>query len=286
MIPASFEYFSPTSIEEAVDLLASRRDAKLIAGGQSLVPLMKLRLARPRYVVDLSRIPDLDRIRQERDQLLIGCMITQTQLEHSDLLKQKCPLLPQTAATVADVQVRNQGTLGGSLAHADPAGDMPAAILALGAEMKAIGPKGDRWIKAEDFFLGFLTTALEPDEILTEIKVPILEGARTAYLKAAQRASGFAVVGVAVCLKLGKSGPCENIAIGVTGVTDKAYRAEGTEQKLKGRKLQTNLIEKAAAEIVNGIDVIEDINGSKEYRSHLARIYGARVIQAAVDRPR
>ena len=283
MIPASFEYFSPTSIKEAVDLLSSREDAKLIAGGQSLVPLMKLRLARPRYILDLNRIPGLDGIREEGGQIVIGCMATHAQLEYSDLLKQKCSLLPQTATTIADVQVRNQGTLGGSLAHADPAGDMPAAILALGAEMKAVGPNGERWIKAEDFFLGLLTSALEPDEILTEIRVPILEKTKTAYLKAAQRASGFAVVGIAVCLKLDQDGSCRNIAIGVTGVADKPYRAERVEKMLTGKKLESNLIEKAAAEVARDLDVIEDINGSKEYRSHLAQVYTIRAIQAAMN---
>ncbi|MFQ5904079.1 MAG: FAD binding domain-containing protein, partial [Candidatus Binatia bacterium] len=215
------------------------------------------------------------------DSIIIGSMTTYEQIENSELLKKRCPLLSQTAATIADVQVRNQGTIGGSLAHADPAGDMPATILALGAEMKGVGPNGERWIKAEDFFLGLLTSALEPDEILTEIRVPILEKTKTAYLKAAQRASGFAVVGVAVCLKLNKNGSCEEIAIGVTGVTDKAYRAQSVEQKLKGKKLEMKLIEEAAAEVVDGIDIIEDINGSKEYRSHLAQVYTARAIQAA-----
>ena len=282
MIPASFEYFSPRSVKEAIDLLSSHEDAKLLAGGQSLVPLMKLRLAKPRYIVDLNRIPGLDSIREDGDHIFIGGLTTHAQLEHSDLLKQKCPLLPQTAATIADVQVRNQGTLGGSLAHADPAGDMPAAILALGAEMKAVGPNGERWIKAEDFFLGFLMSTLEPDEILTEIKVPILNGVKTVYLKAAQRASGFAVVGVAACLKLDKSGICEDMTIGVTGVTDKPYRAEGVEKMLRGKKLEAKLIEEAAAEVTRDTDVIEDINGSKEYRSHLARVYTARAIETAL----
>ena len=282
MIPASFEYFSPRSVKEAIDLLSSHEDAKLLAGGQSLVPLMKLRLSRPSCIIDLNRIAGLDTIREEGGKIIIGGLTTYTQLENSDLLKQRCPLLPQTATTVADVQVRNQGTIGGGLAHADPAGDMPPAILALGAEMKAVGPNGERWIKAEDFFLGLLMTTLEPDEILTEIKVPILNGVKTVYLKAAQRASGFAVVGVADCLKLDKSGHCEDIAIGVTGVADKPYRAEGVEKMLRGKTLEAKLIEEAAAEVTRDTDVIEDINGSKEYRSHLARVYTARAIETAL----
>jgi carbon-monoxide dehydrogenase medium subunit len=283
MIPAPFEYHSPASLKEALDLLASREDAKLLAGGQSLVPLMKLRLAKPKHIVDLGGIPGLKSIKEEGDGISIGALATHAEVESSDLLRKRCPLLPQTAATIADVQVRNQGTLGGSLAHADPAGDFPAAILALDAQVKTVGPKGERWIKAEDFFFGLLMTALEPDEILTEVKVPVLEHAKTAYLKAAQRASGFAVVGVAACLKLDARGACEKIAVGVTGVADKAYRAAEVERRLKGKRLDAKLIEEAAYEVCRSIDVIEDINGSKEYRTHLARVYTGRAIEAALS---
>lgn len=283
MIPASFEYFSPDNLKEALDLLSSREDVKILAGGQSLVPLMKLRLAKPRTIVDLSRIHDLNYIREQGKHIILGSMATYAEIEESPLLHAKCPLLPQTAAVIGDVQVRNQGTIGGSLAHADPAGDMPAAILALGAEMKATGPNGERWIKAEDFFVGLLTSALEPDEILTEVRVPLLERTKTTYLKAAQRASGFAVVGIAVCLKLNDGGIFEEIAIGVTGVGDKPYRANNVERLLKGKKPEAKLIEEAAAGVTDGIDVIEDINGSKEYRSHLAQTYVVRAIQAAME---
>lgn len=284
MIPASFEYFSPGSLREAVDLLSSHvEDVKILAGGQSLVPLMKLRLAKPRYIVDLSRIPELNYIREEGDRIAIGSLTTHAEIEESELLKRRCPLLPQTAATIGDVQVRNQGTIGGSLAHADPAGDMPAAILALGAEMKAIGPSGERSIKAEDFFIGLLTSALEPNEILTEVRVPVLEKTKTAYLKAAQKASGFAVVGIAVCLRLDQGRTCGDIAIGVTGVADKPYRAEDVEKILRGKKLEEKLIEEAANKVVKGQDVIEDINGSKDYRSHLATVYAARAIRTALE---
>jgi len=283
MIPAAFEYFAPGSLKEAIELLSRHGEgAKILAGGQSLVPLMKLRLAKPRYLIDLTRISGLSYIRQEGDILQIGALTHHAQLEQSDLLKRECPMLAQTAATVGDVQVRNQGTIGGSLAHADPAGDMAAAILALSAEMKATGPSGERWIKAEDFFIGFLTTSLAQDEILTEIKVPLLRDRKTAYLKAAQRASGFAVAGVAVSLLLGQNGHCEDIAIGVTGVTDRAYRARSVERILKGSRLEGALIERAAAQVTQGVDPLEDINGSKEYRTHLARVYTVRAIQAAL----
>ena len=282
MTPAAFDYYAPSSLKEALGLLSSyKEDGKLLAGGQSLVPLMKLRLARPKVLIDLGRIPDLNTIAERADSIVIGALTTHAQLESSDLLRTRCPLLPQTATTIGDVQVRNQGTLGGSLAHSDPAGDLPASIIALGAEIKAVSAQGERWIKAEDFFLGLLTTAIEPDEILTEVKVPVLSGAKTAYLKAAQKAAGFAVAGIAVCLELDPDQMCREVSIGVTGVTDKAYRAHKVEQKLRGKKLELKLLEDAAAEVTDGIDVNEDINGSKEYRSHLARVYTARAILAA-----
>ena len=283
MIPAPFDYFSPGSLQEAIDLLSSREDAKVLAGGQSLVPLMKLRLAKPRSIIDLSRIPDLGYIREQGNGVAIGAMTTHAEIEASDLLRKRCPLLPQTAMTIADVQVRNQGTIGGSIAHADPAGDIPAAVLALDAEIRVVGPKGERVIKAGDFFLGLLMSALEPDEILTEILVPAPEEAKTAYLKAAPRASGFAVVGVAVCLKLGRDGTCREIAVGVTGVGDRPYRAESVEKALTGSKLEPKFIREAAAQATAGTGVVEDINGSKEYRSHLAQIYVARAVEAAMN---
>jgi len=284
MIPALFEYYAPRSVSEAVNFLTAHKDdAKVLSGGQSLLPLMKMRLSKPGYVVDIGRIPGLDTIVQDGNYILIGALATHAQIEASKLLKKSCALLPQTAMTIADVQVRNCGTLGGSIAHADPAGDMPAAILALDAEIKAVGPNGERWIKAEDFFLGLLMSVLEPDQIVTAVKVPLTEGDKTAYLKAAPRSSGFAVVGVAVRLALDASGNVSRAAIGITGVTDKAYRAERVEKMLVGKKLDAPLIEAAAAEATRNIDVIEDINGSVEYRTHLTQVYVARAIQAALQ---
>jgi carbon-monoxide dehydrogenase medium subunit len=283
MIPATFEYCAPHSISEAVNFLAAHKeDVKILAGGQSLLPLMKMRLAKPAYLVDIGRIPGLDTMIEDGNNIVIGAMTTHAQMEFSDLLKRRCPLLPQTAATIADVQVRNRGTIGGSLAHADPAGDVPAAVLALQAEIKAVGPNGERWIKVEDFFLGLLMSVLEPDEIVTAIKVPATDGEKTAYLKAAPRSSGFAVVGVAVRMTVDPTGTCSAIALAITGVTDKAYRADRVEKMLVGKKLDVKFIEEAAAESTRNIDVIEDINGSSEYRTHLTQVYVARAIQAAL----
>jgi carbon-monoxide dehydrogenase medium subunit len=284
MIPASFEYYAPHTLADAVNFLNTHKDdVKILSGGQSLLPLMKMRLAKPGFVVDINRIAGLDAITEEGNHLILGALATHAQIESSDLLKKRCPLLPQTATTIADVQVRNRGTLGGSIAHADPAGDMPAAILALEAEIKAVGPNGERWVKAEEFFLGLLMSVLEPDEIVTAIKVPATDGDKTAYLKAAPRSSGFAVVGVAVRIALDSAGVCSRAAVGITGVTDKAYRAERVEKMLVGKKPDGQLIEAAAAEATRNVDVIEDINGSVEYRTHLTGVYVARAIQAALQ---
>lgn len=283
MIPAVFDYYAPRSVDDAVKFLSAHRDdVKVLSGGQSLMPLLKMRLSKPAYIVDIGRIPGLDRITEEGDHLILGGLVTYAEIEKSELLKTRCPLLPQTAAHVADVQVRNRGTIGGSIAHADPAGDMPATAMALDSEIKIVGPNGERWVKAGEFFLGLLMSVLEPDEIVTAIKVPATGSDKTAYLKAAPRSSGFAVVGVAARLGVDSSGACQRAAIAITGITDKAYRADRVEQMLTGKKLDAKLIEDAAAESTRNIDVIEDINGSQEYRTHLTHVYVARAIETAL----
>lgn len=284
MIPASFEYFAPRSLTEAVSLLSTHKDdIKIISGGQSLLPLMKMRLSKPAYLVDIGRIPGLDDITQSGEHLVVGALVTHAQIESSDLLKKVCPLLPQTATTIADVQIRNRGTLGGSIAHADPAGDWPATVLALDAEIQVVGPNGERWVKGEDFFLGLLMSVLEPDEIVTAVRFPATDGEKTAYLKAAPRSSGFAVVGVAARMALDSTGACSRAALGITGVSGKAYRAGRVERLLTGKKLDPKLIEDAARESTHNVDVIEDINGSIEYRTQLTRVYVARAIEAALN---
>ncbi len=285
MIPASFDYLTPASLGEAIEALASHgEDAKVIAGGHSLLPMMKLRLARPGILVDLSKIPELSGIQQGGDQITIGALTTHYQIESSDLLKEKCPLLPQTAGVIGDAQVRNRGTIGGSLAHADPAADMPAPILALAGELRIRGAHGDRWIQAEDFFLGLMTTALKPDEILTEIRIPVLsDGAGTSYQKVAQKASGFAIVGVAVHLKI-DGGLCADIGVGVTGLGSKPFRAKRVEDGLRGRGLEPAVIEAASSQVTQGVDTLDDIHASAEFRAHLARVYTARAIEEAAQR--
>src|SRR5215475_2909995 len=284
MIPGSFEYYAPLSLRDAVKYLTEHRDdVKILSGGQSLLPLMKMRLSKPGYILDIGRISGLDSIAEEGDNLIIGALVTHAQIEDSELLKKQCPLLPQTATTIADVQVRNRGTIGGSIAHADTAGDWPPAIMALDAQIKIVGPSGERLVKCDDFFLGLMMSVLEPDEVLTAIKVPVTGNDKTAYMKAAPRSSGFAVVGVAVRLAVDSAGTCSRAAIGITGVTDKAYRPERVEQMLTGKRLDASTIQQAAAEACRNIEPIEDINGSAEYRKQLTEVYVVRTIDAALS---
>ncbi|HYP25209.1 MAG TPA: xanthine dehydrogenase family protein subunit M [Blastocatellia bacterium] len=286
MIPAQFDYVVASTLDEAVSLLAQHPDeAKVLAGGHSLIPAMKLRLAMPQILVDIGRIKDLSYIREEGGQIRIGAMTTHYQLQSSDRLREICPLLPETAAQIGDVQVRNKGTIGGSLAHSDPAADWPAVALALDAEIVAVSSKGERSIKASDFFVDLLTTSLEPGEILREIRVsPAEEKTGHAYAKVLHPASGFAVVGVAVSLTLDGGGACRNARVAITGVGSKAYRAEGVEQALTGRALDSAAIASAAAHATDGIDANGDLYASADYRRNLARIHTGRAIEAALAR--
>ena len=284
MIPAVFDYQAPTTIDEALSLLAANPDeAKILAGGHSLIPAMKLRLAQPGMLVDIGRIKDLAYIREEGDQIAIGAMTTHYQIESSALLQKICPLLPDCASHIGDVQVRNKGTIGGSVAHSDPAGDWPAAIIALNAQMVLVGANGERTIKADEFFVDLLTTALTPGEILREIRVPKPSGRFAhAYQKVRHPASGFAVVGIAVAIRLAADGSCETAGIGVTGVASKAYRATVVEAALKGQKLNAETIAQAAAHASDGVDANSDLYASEDYRRHLAQVYTSRALQQSL----
>lgn len=286
MISAQFDYLAPATLDEAVSLLAQHfDDAKVLAGGHSLIPAMKLRLAQPHLLIDIGRIKDLAYVREEAGQIRIGAMTTHYQIESSSKLKAVCPVLPEAASLIGDVQVRNKGTIGGSLAHSDPAADWPAVILALGAELVAISKNGERAIKAEDFFVEMLTTALRPDEILREIRIPASKGrVGQAYLKVPQPASGFAVVGVAVNLILDGSGACQSAGIGITGVASKAYRAKAVEGGLAGKKPDAQTVSAAASHATDGVDVNGDLFASADYRRHLAQVYTRRAIEAAAVR--
>ena len=285
MIPAQFDYARASTLDEALNLLAQNEDAKILAGGHSLIPAMKLRLTQPPLLIDIGRIKDLSYIREEDNQIRVGAATTHYQIESSDLLKKICPLLPDCAGAIGDMQVRNKGTIGGSLAHSDPAGDWPAAIIALNAELVAVSKTGERTIKADDFFVDLLTTALQPSEILREIRINKSNG-RTghAYMKMHHPASGFAVVGVAANLSLNGDSKCEAASIGITGVAAKAYRASEVETALNGAKLDGASIAAAATHATDRIDANGDLFASADYRRHLAEVFTRRAIAAAVER--
>ncbi len=288
MIPSSFEYVAPATIEEALSLLERHGgEAKLLAGGHSLLPLMKLRLAVPRTLIDLGRIRDLSYIREEDGKICIGAMTTHAAIESSELLQKRALLLAEAAAAIGDVQVRNRGTLGGSAAHADPAADYPAALLVLDAEFRVVSRNGERTVAAQSFFVDMLTTVLRPDEILAEIRFePDPAGSGSTYKKLHQPASGFAIVGVAARVSLDASGNCRAARVGITGVTGKAYRASRVEKELKGKKLDASVIARAAAHAAEGVQPLSDLHASATYRAAMAEVYTRRALSEAAARAR
>lgn len=288
MIPASFEYQSAKSLDEALRLLGRHGDeAKILAGGHSLLPMMKLRLAAPRYVIDIGHVKGLDYIREEGNQIAIGALATHAQVAASELLRDKCPLLPETALEIGDMQVRNRGTIGGSLAHADPAADYPASILALDAELIVQSGSGKRAIHAAEFFVDLLQTQIRQGEILVEIRVPVRRtGEGMAYCKFHQPASGFATVGAAARVLRSADGKIEEIAVGMTGVTSKAYRAAATEKALRGKTPNDESIETACAKTAQGVEALSDIFASSEYRRAMACVFAKRAVSAALERSR
>jgi carbon-monoxide dehydrogenase medium subunit len=286
MYPAAFEYHAPTSVKDALGLLGRLKDdAKVLAGGHSLIPMMKLRLAQPKHLVDLRKVPGLSGIKEEAGALVIGAMTTHWQIESSALVKSKAPVLSEVGGIIGDPAVRNLGTIGGSLAHADPAADWPAGMIALGAEMVCEGPKGRRTVKVDDWFQGLMATALREDELLVEIRVPLLPaGSGAAYLKFPHPASRFAVVGVAAAVTLDRNGTCAKAGVAVTGAGTKAVRAKGVEAGLTGKRLDAATIEAAAQKGAEGVDVQADLQGSVEYKSHLCRVFARRAVAEAVKR--
>ena len=285
MYPAAFEYHTPGSVQEALGLLGKLDDAKILAGGHSLVPMMKLRLAQPKHIIDLRKVPGLGGIKEEGNTIVIGAMTTHWEVESSKLLQAKCPVLSDTAKIIGDPAVRNKGTIGGSLAHADPAADMPATVIALGAEFVCQGPKNKRTVKVDEWFQGLMATALGEDELLVEIRVPALTpGTGSAYMKFAHPASRFAIVGAAAVITVDKQGTCTKAGVGITGAGTKAVRAKGVEAGLVGKRLDAATIEAAAQKAAEGVDVQADLQGSVEYKSHLCRVFARRAIEAAAKK--
>ncbi len=286
MISHPFDYETPTTIEAAVRLLQESPEAKVLAGGHSLLPLMKLGLAQPTTLVDIGRIAALRGIKVDGE-IAIGALTTHQAVVDDPRVRDRLAALAEAAAAVGDLQVRGRGTIGGSLAHADPAADEPAATLAYDATIRAVGPRGERSIKARDFFTGTLETALRPGEILADVRFPVPPPrSGGAYAKFPHPASRFAVVGVAAVVTLGKDGKVERAAIGVTGAAAKPFRAAAAEKALTGTKADGPAIASAAAKAAEGVQMLSDLVASSEFRRHLVAVYARRALERAVEAAR
>ncbi len=283
MFPAKFAYAAPSSLQEAVGLLEDP-DAKILAGGHSLLPLMKLRLAQPKLLVDIGRIPGLSYVRSENGHLSIGAMTTYREIELSDVVQKQAPVLAEAAHEVGDPQVRAKGTLAGALAHADPAGDLPAVALALGGSVLAIGAGGEREIDLDGFFVDMLTTQLQEKEIIREVRLRVQpDGSGGAYHKFDQPASHYALTGICAVVTL-NGNTIASARIGVTGVGPKAYRPTAVERALVDKPVDEEAIKAAVQPVADGIDVQGDIHASPEYRAHLARVLTRRAVLQAAER--
>jgi len=286
MIAQNFDYVAPTSLGEAVNLLQKHAGrAKIVAGGHSLIPMMKLRLAAPEFLIDIGRIPELSYVKEDGGKIRIGALTTHHFIETSDEIRRRLSALADAAGLIGDIQVRNKGTIGGSIAHADPAADYPASILAFDATIITLGPKGERQIPASQFFVDMLTTALDGNEVVREIQIPVKSGKTgSAYLKMAQKASGFAICGAAAVVELDGGGALSNVAVGITGVGNRAFRATKTEAVLKGTKPSAAVLKKACEAASDRIVALDDIHASADYRLDLARVFARRALEAAIER--
>jgi aerobic carbon-monoxide dehydrogenase medium subunit len=288
MLPASFGYLAARSVEEALQLLTQHGDdAKLLAGGHSLIPAMKLRLASPRYLIDLGSVPGLRGVRIDGESLAIGALTVHADIAASDLVCKRLPGLADAASMIGDVQVRNRGTVGGSVAHADPAADLPVILTALNASFVLQSASGNRTVGTQDFFIDFYTTTIAANEVLTEIRVPLPpSGAGTAYAKLPHPASGYVVVSAGVLIHRQPSGQCESARIAIGGMGSNPIRATATEAALQGQPLTPDVIAKAAAKAADGTDPDDDSYASADYKRQVATVYARRAIEAAVERAR
>lgn len=283
MIPLAFEYARATSVDDALQKLAAAGGTgRFIAGGHSLVPLMKLRLSEPGRLIDIARIPGLSGIRESGGRIEIGATTTHHEIATSKLLRDKCPMVAEAAAEIGDAQVRNRGTIGGSIAHADPAADMPAVMVAADAEIEIRGKSGTRTVKAADFFQGFYTVDLQASEIITAVRFAPVRSA--GYAKLHQRASHYAIVGVAAALDL-KGGVIQSARVGVTGATTHAMRLADVEKALTGNKASADVVAAASANAGSGIsDLNADLHGSAEYRRAMIPVFARRALEKALTR--
>lgn len=277
MIPASFDYKKAGSIDEALSLLGE--DAQILGGGHSLIPALKLRLSYPATLVDISKIASLKEINDNEMSITIGAGATHAAIAADDNLAKHCPMMRQAALEIGDIQVRNFGTIGGSMAHADPAADWPAVLLATNAQVTIHNKSGSRQVDIDQFFKGFYETALEEGEIITSINIPKSGfNKNSTYVKFKQPASRFAIVGVAAALEI-EGGTIKEARIGITGVGESAYRAMGVEKTLVGKPLNESTIEAAVTGVTEGVDVMSDHYASEKYRSHLAHVYVKRALR-------
>ena len=285
MIPPEFQYAAPHTIPEALALLQQNPDAKILSGGQSLIPVLKFRLATPPLLIDINRIGGLDYVREEGGKLLIGALVRECELDASEIVRTKYPLLHDTSRSVADPLVRNLATIAGNLAHADPANDHPATMLAYRAEVVATGPKGSRTIPIDSFFTGLFETALSHAEIITEVRVPApVAHSGGAYGKLERKVGDFATVGIAVQLNLDASGKLQQVGIGLTNVGVTALRAKRSEDLLRGKVPDEKLIAQAGQFAGEDCAPNADLRGSEEYKRNMVRVMTMRAIQKAIGR--
>jgi carbon-monoxide dehydrogenase medium subunit len=284
MIPDRFDYFSATTLSEAIQILQTHKDeAKILAGGHSLIPLLKLRLAQPKYLVDINKIDGLDYIKESDDYLRIGALTRYSDVENSELIRVKYPVLAQAAAHIGDPLVRNMGTIGGNVCHSDPANDLPAVMLALEASMVAVGPAGERIILGEDFFVDTFQTALKPGEILTEIRIPLLPPrSGGSYQKLEKRVGDFPIVGVATQVSLSSKDVIEWVGIGLTAVGSKAIKAKKAEESLRGKKSNESTIKEASEIAASESDPTSDMRGPSDYKRDMVRVLTMRGLERSV----
>jgi carbon-monoxide dehydrogenase medium subunit len=288
MYPRPFEYFAPHTVEEAVSLLARHgEDARVLAGGMSLLPLMKLRLSAPRFLIDIKRVSGLSGIRAQDGRLVFGALTRHVEIEESSTVKARLPIMAEAAASIGDVQVRNWGTIGGALAHADPAGDWSPTLLALDGRVTCVGPRGERTLSVEELETGAYTTSLAADEIVTEVIVPLpAPSSGGAYVKFERKAGDFAVASAAVQVTLDQSGACQTVGVGLGAVGLTAIRPHAAESLLTGRQPTDGLVKEAAEAVRAATECFEDTRGTVEYKRHLIGVLFARAFDAAVRRAR
>jgi carbon-monoxide dehydrogenase medium subunit/2-furoyl-CoA dehydrogenase FAD binding subunit len=283
MKPSSFEYLTPKTVKETIGLLEQYGDEiKVLAGGQSLVPMLNFRVARPKYLVDINGIRELEYIREERGELVIGALTREWAVEKSPLVREKCPILPQAISYIGHLPIRTRGTIGGSLVHADPSAELPIMACALDAKMKIVGPAGERVLRAEEFFVTYLTSAMEAAEILVEVRIPVF-AAQTgwSFMELSRRHGDFAIVAVASMLTMREKGVCQKAKIALGGVAPTPIRARAAEDLLTGKPITEALMAEAGIKAAEATDPESDYHASAEYRKDMARVYTVRSLKKA-----